>query len=177
MWCVSRPFLRARRLVLTPAIPVISAVAVNTHQADFLHHDSLSHLSVSGNDTPPDCHRHPELKRKVYSAMQDGSNGELSIALPKEVVVKQAEKPTFNGYSFDDSEWRFCYIHAVIELTQECVAATPEPQAPGPSQTATHTQEFSPIVVKITYSLTNPADGFEFVLPSDTHPHVRVNVI
>lgn len=32
--------------------------------------------------------------------------------------------------------------------------------------------EFSPIVVNIAYSLRNPVDGVEFVLPSDNHPHV-----
>jgi transcription initiation factor TFIID subunit 2 len=42
----------------------------------------------SSNETP-DCHRHPELKRKVYSALQESDEGELSIVIPKEVSLKQ----------------------------------------------------------------------------------------
>ena len=32
--------------------------------------------------------------------------------------------------------------------------------------------EFQPVVVHIQYSLKNPVDGFEFVLPTDAHPYV-----
>lgn len=48
--------------------------------------------------------------------------------------------------------------------------ATPEPFTPGP-----HGQvfaEFSPIIVNIAYSLRNPVEGVEFVLPTDNHPYV-----
>lgn len=82
-------------------------MTVGAHSAEFSHHDPLSHLSVSGHDNPPDCHRHPELKRKVYSGMQDSSEGELSITVPAEVVVQHAEKASFNGFSLDESEWRW----------------------------------------------------------------------
>lgn len=34
--------------------------------------------------------------------------------------------------------------------------------------------EFSPIVVNVAYSLRNPVDGVEFVLPSDNHPYVSL---
>lgn len=37
-----------------------------------------------------DCHRHPELKRKLYTALQEGDEGELAIAIPKEVPLKQS---------------------------------------------------------------------------------------
>ena len=50
--------------------------------------------------------------------------------------------------------------------------STPEPQTPGFSQNHASTLEFSPIVLHITYSLRNPVDGFEFVLPNDSYPHV-----
>jgi transcription initiation factor TFIID subunit 2 len=36
-----------------------------------------------------DCHKHPELKRKVYSALQESDEGDLSIAIPKEVPLRQ----------------------------------------------------------------------------------------
>jgi len=49
--------------------------------------------------------------------------------------------------------------------------ATPEPQTPGYSQM---NPEFAPIVVHIAYSLRNPVDGFEFVIPNDSYPFVRV---
>lgn len=49
--------------------------------------------------------------------------------------------------------------------------ATPEPQTPG-SQLQTTAPEFSPIIINISYSLHNPIDGFEFVLPNDSHPFV-----
>ena len=50
--------------------------------------------------------------------------------------------------------------------------ATPEPQTPGYSQSQTTTPEFSPITLNISYSLRNPIDGFEFVLPNDSQPFV-----
>jgi transcription initiation factor TFIID subunit 2 len=58
---------------------------VNSHPADFTHHDPLSTINIS---SPQDCHNHPELKRKVYSALTECDEGELSIALPKEVQLK-----------------------------------------------------------------------------------------
>ncbi|KAG8794849.1 hypothetical protein FRC17_008222, partial [Serendipita sp. 399] len=32
-------------------------------------------------------------------------------------------------------------------------------------------KEYMPIVIRIEYSLTNPADGIQFVLPSQTYPY------
>lgn len=53
------------------------------------------------------------------------------------------------------------------------LAATPEPQTPGPmSQPTLAVPEFSPITVKIEYSVRNPSDGLEFVFPTDTYPYV-----
>ncbi|KAF8157369.1 hypothetical protein K438DRAFT_1986684 [Mycena galopus ATCC 62051] len=39
---------------------------------------------------PLDYHRHPELKRKLYSALQESEEGELSIVIPQEVALKQS---------------------------------------------------------------------------------------
>ncbi len=53
--------------------------------AEFSHHDALSNLHTSKSD---DCHTHPELKRKIYSALAEGDEGELAIGIPKEVVIR-----------------------------------------------------------------------------------------
>jgi hypothetical protein len=54
--------------------------------------------------------------------------------------------------------------------------ATPEPQTPGLSipHSSVATPEFAPIIVNIVYSLRNPVDGVQFVLPTDSYPYVRV---
>ena len=50
---------------------------------------------------------------------------------------------------------------------------TPEPMAvpTGPGE------HFAPITINIEYSLRNPADGLNFVLPSDAYPHVSILVL
>jgi len=45
---------------------------------------------MGGHAEAQDCHRHPELKRKIYSALQESDEGELSIAIPTEVPLKQS---------------------------------------------------------------------------------------
>lgn len=65
----------------------IHSVTVASHQAEFVHHDPLAHINIS---TPQDCHTYPELKRKLYSALAEGDEGELSIAIPKEVSLRQS---------------------------------------------------------------------------------------
>lgn len=54
---------------------------------------------MGGQSEAQDCHRHPELKRKIYSALQESDEGELSIAIPPEVSLKQASHSSF-GLSF-----------------------------------------------------------------------------
>ena len=68
-------------------IAAIHNVTVASHRADFIHHDSLANLSISN---PQDVHTHPELKRKVYSALAEDDEGGLSIVIPKEVSLKQS---------------------------------------------------------------------------------------
>ncbi|KAG5636972.1 hypothetical protein H0H81_006217 [Sphagnurus paluster] len=128
----------------------IHTVTVAGHQADFTHVDPITNITVGVPNEAQDCHRHPELKRKLYAALQEGDEGELAIAIPREVPLKQSgHLPT--GAVFSE-------------------AATPEPQTPGfvHSQTV---PEFSPITVNIVYSLRDPVDGFEFVIPTDTYPY------
>ncbi|KAF8910047.1 TATA-binding protein associated factor Taf2 [Gymnopilus junonius] len=110
------------------------------------------HSRQCSSNESQDCHRHPELKRKIYSALQESDEGELSIAIPAEVAVKPSGHSS-SGLSFANE------------------VSTPEPQTPGFSQSHASMPEFSPIVIHITYSLRNPVDGFEFVLPSDSYPH------
>ena len=66
---------------------VIHNVVVGSHPADFVHTDHIASLNMSNAQ---DVHNHPELKRKVYSALQEGDEGELSIAIPKEVSLRQS---------------------------------------------------------------------------------------
>lgn len=126
----------------------IHSVRVGSHAADFVFHDPLANLSIS---SPQDCHTHPELKRRVYSALAESDEGELSVAIPKEVSLRQAG-------------------HAVTGIVSE--AATPEPQTPGPmAAPVLPVPEFAPITVTIEYSIRNPADGIQFILPSDAYPY------
>lgn len=128
----------------------IHSVTVASQPADFIHHDPLSSLNISN----PDCHNHPELKRRVYSALQEGDEGELSIALPAGIKIGEGKSnSSLNG-------------GVVSEV------GTPEPQTPGPSAHRANNvvKEYAPLTVKIFYSLRNPAEGLQFVLPSDAYP-------
>ncbi|KAG2155663.1 TATA-binding protein associated factor Taf2 [Suillus clintonianus] len=129
----------------------IHSISVASHPADFVHHDPLAQINISN---PQDCHTYPELKRKIYSALAEGDEGELSIAIPKEVSLRQTGHANHSLPNGHVSE-----------------AATPEPHTPGPSShTPAPIPEFMPIVVHIDYSLRNPVDGIQFVLPTDSYP-------
>ncbi|KAJ7292844.1 hypothetical protein C8J57DRAFT_1444279 [Mycena rebaudengoi] len=129
---------------------VIQSVTVASRPADFTHHDPLVNITVGAANEPLDCHRHPELKRKLYSALQESDEGELSIAIPLEVALKLSSHAVSNSVAGE--------------------AATPEPQTPRGS-TPNVVPEFSPIVINIAYSLRNPVDGFQFVFPTDSYPY------
>ncbi len=58
-----------------------------------------------------------------------------------------------------------------LDCISSLLGATPEPSTPGVLQGQTM-PEFAPITVNIAYSLRNPVDGVEFVLPNDNHPYV-----
>ena len=81
----------------------IHTVTVAGHQADFTHHDSLANISFGAPNETPDCHRHPEFKRKVYSALQEGEEGELAISIPREVPLRQSGHLS-SGPVFSESE-------------------------------------------------------------------------
>ncbi|KAK0246182.1 hypothetical protein EDD85DRAFT_924985 [Armillaria nabsnona] len=143
-----------RTIYLNSRQCTIHSVTVGSYDAEFACSDPLANINLgSSSNDAQDCHRHLELKRKLYSALQEGDDGELAIGIPRDVSLK--------------------YSGSIASLGMPSENATPEPQTPGVSQAQNgHTApEFSPIVVKISYSLRNPVDGFEFVLPDDSHPY------
>ena len=165
-------------LVLRPArrvshlSPVIHSVSVASHPADFVHSDPLAALNVSNVD----IHNHPELRRKIYSSLQEGDEGELSIAIPKEVSLRQSGQRTVTGI-ISEGAWLSSLRSSRPDRSSR-VAATPEPQTPGQQgHHALPVPEFTPIQVKIFYSLKNPADGIQFVQPSESYQTVSVPYI
>lgn len=60
----------------------ITSVRVNGYVAEYFHQDPLGNLTVS---KPEDFNVYPELKRKLYSALAESEEGELSIAIPPTV--------------------------------------------------------------------------------------------
>jgi transcription initiation factor TFIID subunit 2 len=97
---------------------------------------------------PDEFNGYPELKRKLYSALSESDEGELSIAIPSQVSIA-APTPPPNPSGM----------------------ATPAAANP---QTA---PEYLPLIVRIEYSLKNPVDGIQFVLPSDAYPFVSLLLI
>lgn len=75
-------------------------MTVAAHQAEFVHSDPLANINVSNS---ADCHTYPELKRKLYSALAEGDEGELSIAMPKEVSLKQSGHAAFGTVQSEGS--------------------------------------------------------------------------
>ena len=82
---------------------VIQSVTVASYPAEFVHYDAVANLNVSN---PSDCHRFSELKRKLYSALAEGDEGELSIAIPKEVPIRMVPKES-HGHGYRDSMSRW----------------------------------------------------------------------
>lgn len=68
----------------------IHRVTVASYPAEFVLYDPLDNITASD---PKDFHLHPELKRKVYSALTDGDEGELSIALPLQAQIEPVRVP------------------------------------------------------------------------------------
>lgn len=151
-------------------ILAIHSVTVASHNAEFSHHDPLLNISFANATDAQDCHRHPELKRKIYSALQEGDEGELSIVIPREVSLRASANDPLTGFSFNEGGPCMHCLYACPHMAP----GTPEPQTPGVSQSqATAGTDLTPIVVKIDYSLRNPVDGVEFVIPNEALPYVR----
>ena len=81
-------------------------MTVAQEQADFVHYDPLANLSTSkGNDV----HAHPELKRKLYSALAEGDEGELSIAIPDN-TVRASGRGSVAGFGSDGA----CFLRRLL---------------------------------------------------------------
>ncbi|KAF8580130.1 hypothetical protein K439DRAFT_1648275 [Ramaria rubella] len=126
----------------------IENVTVASHPAEFVQFDPVANMNVSD---PTDFHVYPEVKRRFYSALAEGDDGELAISIPHQVSVKQSSS---NVTGLIASE-----------------AATPEPTTPGHRQPTPVLLEFSPITVAIEYTLRHPVDGVQFVLPTESYPY------
>ena len=67
-------------------MPDIESVMVASHPAEFMQYDPVSNMNVSD---PTDFHIYPEVKRRFYSALAEGDEGELAIHIPHQVAIKQ----------------------------------------------------------------------------------------
>jgi transcription initiation factor TFIID subunit 2 len=62
-----------------------------------------------------DCHNHPELKRKLYSALAESDEGELSVAIPPEVSLKASGTGTLGNVVSEGAFNTSC--HPIFRLT------------------------------------------------------------
>ena len=99
MWYASSLLLHYWVSLTNDHSAVIQSVTVASYLAEFVHYDTVANLNVSN---PSDCHRFSELKRKLYSALAEGDEGELSIAIPKEVPIRLVPKEN-RGHGYRDS--------------------------------------------------------------------------
>lgn len=80
-------FPSTRALCFLNAFPTeIETITVASHTAEFLHHDPIASLNLAN---PTDFHSYPEYKRKLFSALAECDDGELAIAVPPQVSLKQ----------------------------------------------------------------------------------------
>lgn len=85
------------RLLLAYSSDINSVQVGGYSVQDWACYDPL--LSVSASDIT-DCHRHPEVKRKLYSSYAECEEGELAIPIPRQVSVKAtgpSRGPHING--------------------------------------------------------------------------------
>jgi transcription initiation factor TFIID subunit 2 len=135
-------------------IEILSA-KVNGHAANFVYFDPLANLGVS---KPEEFNQYPELKRKLYSALSESDEGELSIGFPDQVSVTLVNPPASS---------------APGPVTNGATPATATAAAAAaPTTTAAASREYQPITVRIEYMVKHPGDGIQFILPSETHPFV-----
>jgi len=99
MWYASPLLFRHRNTLAAYRFAVIQSVTVASYPAEFVHYDAVANLNVSN---PSDCHRFSELKRRLYSALAEGDEGELSIAIPKEVPIRLVPKEN-RGQAYGES--------------------------------------------------------------------------
>ena len=91
----------------------------------------------------------------------------------RRISLRQLGQRTVTGI-ISEGAW-LSSLHSSRPDRSSRVAATPEPQTPGQQgHHALPVPEFTPIQVKIFYSLKNPADGIQFVQPSELYQTVSV---
>ena len=125
---------------------VIRSVTVNSQRTEYAYNDLLSSLSLSNEK---DVHLYPELKRKLYAAASDGSNGELSVLIPPDVAIETVQE-------------------------REARISNKQPDAQDDEAepaNGTGADDFAPIHLRIYYSLEHPVDGLEFVQSTPETPH------
>ena len=127
---------------------IIHRVTVADHAADFVLQDPFANL---GPTKPDDVHSFPEIKRKMFSALSDADQGELSIAIPSPLLpVPRPLQTATRGPS--------------SAKTKNAL----------PNSIVNPSSEFAPLAVVIHYSLRTPHDGVQFVLPTDAYPYVSI---
>jgi transcription initiation factor TFIID subunit 2 len=124
----------------------IHGVKIQKTDTDFVYRDPLASITASKAN---DVHIFPEIQRKIYSALSESDEGELSIAIPDELAPMHKANIVPLHHQFD----------------------TPEPARMG-----TPSSEFAPLTITIEYSLTNPLDGLQFVLPTEAYPYVSGDI-
>ncbi|KIO26946.1 hypothetical protein M407DRAFT_233870 [Tulasnella calospora MUT 4182] len=79
--------------------------------SDYIHYDPLVNIHVANRS---DVHLYPEIKRKLYSALSEGDEGELSIGLPADMVARQEQ--AFNNNSQPDGTVPIEAVSFVIRI-------------------------------------------------------------
>ncbi|TIB98529.1 hypothetical protein E3Q18_02027 [Wallemia mellicola] len=144
------------RVLVTPPNPTATPIPT-----DFTHRDPQSHINLAeneGKDGKVDVHRHPELKRKVYSALAQGDEGELSISLPPGCIVRglgDNVQPEIPPSSADKDK----------EDPKE------QKEQKEQKETTQNTQDFAPITIFVEFSITQPFEGLQVVKPTETSPY------
>ncbi|KDN40979.1 hypothetical protein K437DRAFT_258484 [Tilletiaria anomala UBC 951] len=183
-------------LTIVPTDPDLKTMHVNCRQADiryvtvnsqptsYAYNDLLSNVTLS-NDK--DVHLYPELKRKLFAAASDGSNGELSIAISPDVGIQtlkervEAEQESKADALKDTS------------MNGSALRGQSNTQEQGPSENSDKTKtanreskvaedagredgaqtedEYAPLKVRIYYSLRHPLHGLQFVKATPDAPY------
>lgn len=101
--------------LLTPKRTAVHSVLVGGHAADFACTDPIANINIGS--TPEDAknsHFHPELKRKLYSAFQEGDDGELAIAVPSDVSLKPQPTVAAMGEMSEGASYQADIIASLI---------------------------------------------------------------
>lgn len=140
-------------ITIVPNLSTLRTIHLHSRECD-IHSISVAgetadyvlqdYFSSLGPSKADDVHSFPEIKRKLFTALADSDEGALSIAIPSSQLPVR-------------------------------LSTTREPTLSPAGFRATEsesTSQFAPITILIHYSLRNPRDGIQFVLPTDAYPYV-----